>query len=284
MPESTPTYMPSGLSQILFQGQMAPEISRAQEAFSGGARGLKSAQSKGRLAGWLGNLLLGGLSSGVKKSLLASGHPLMALLADPVMRASGQYIGEKWAGRGEKIENPTELFGEDFDVLRDIRKGMPGVSKGRAAGTFLSSLGSELKSEAGKELFSKLGESKGYIGDKPGFDDATKDLWMSPEGREMWSERERKRMASAEFGPEMPEVYKGFNKLSDLLYSGKNLGESEWTEKPYWWTDPQVAEWSQQGDPSRMMGSQWGYQQGGPIPEYAGGGPVGGLIQYRKGY
>ena len=293
-------YIPRVSSQI-FAGQLMPEIREAESGLYEGARGLQSAQSKRGVTGAIGGM--GGRAVGkmVQKYLLASGHPLLAFLAPHIGLGVGTYLGTKAAGRGPKIENPTGLYGSDYDVLRDIRKRMPEAAKGAAWGRFGSSLGWDLlsggmKSEAGKELFGVEGS----------LSEAEKTLESSDWFRELSEPEQLKLIKQRAMGFEQnpslvgdsssdlsslfgayrdPDKQSIQDFLSRLLNKPDNQFDSdfssEFNELPYSDQGIDVPDIKTGPATDNWLG---GYQQGGQIPEYAGGGPVGGLIQYRKGY
>lgn len=293
-------YIPRVSSQI-FAGQLMPEIRESEGGLYEGARGLQSAQSKRGVTGAIGGLGGRAVGKAVQKYLLASGHPLLAFLAPHIGAGIGTYLGTKVAGRGPKIKNPTGLYGSEYDVLRDIRKRMPEAAKGAAWGRFGSSLGWDLlsggmKSEAGKELFGVEGS----------LSEAEKTLESSDWFRELSEPEQSKLIKQRAMGfKQNPSLvgdsssdlsslfgaYRDPDKqsiqdfLSRLFNKPDNQFDSdfssEFNEFPSGFNEYEGTDIS---NIKLDRESFQGYQQGGPVPEYAGGGPVGGLIQYRKGY
>jgi len=261
-------YIP-GVSSQIFKGQLMPEVRKAEGGLYEGARGLESAQSKRAVTGALGAMGGRAVGKAVQKYLLASGHPLLAFLAPHIGAGIGTYLGTKAAGRGPKIENPTGLLDSEYDVLRDIRRRMPDAAKGAAWGRFGSSLGWDLlsggmKSEAGKELFGDL------------FKQSDAPLSLDPYS-------DIKEMADEAFGPERSELSQSVFRFRDKLKS--SLDEqymqdilSRLSNKP----DNQFD--SDFSSEFNEFPSGFNEYEGTDVPKFAGGGPVGGLIQYRKGY
>jgi hypothetical protein len=313
-------YIP-GVSSQIFKGQLMPEVRKAEGGLYEGARGLESAQSKRAVTGALGAMGGRAVGKAVQKYLLASGHPLLAFLAPHIGAGIGTYLGTKAAGRGPKIENPTGLLDSEYDVLRDIRRRMPDAAKGAAWGRFGSSLGWDLlsggmKSESGKELFGDLFKQSEdpYSDIKEMADEAfgpeRSELSQSVAGKELFgvegslSEAEKTLESSDWFRelsePEQSKLIKqramGFEQNPSLV--GDSSSDLSSLFGAYRDPDKQsIQDFLSRlfNKPDNQFDSDFSSEfnefpsgfneyEGTDVPKFAGGGPVGGLIQYRKGY